>query len=166
MYAVRYYSSGKVPGKEEAIMAQVIIRTHGTDVAHEFAHNSDAIAYKAEAEEQGFKAFLRPDPEVGMGVTLRYPQDTYPYVITRVSPSGKTIWVKPLEGVSKATGHSPARYDGPYPVWSHTYTAEELVSMVRADAPERRVNKVKHGWASHGTPYSIGKATFHRNYSL
>lgn len=107
----------------------------------------------------------QPNPEVGMGVTLMYPQDRYGFVIIRVSPSGKTIWIAPLKGVDLSTGHQPARYDGPFPVWSHTYTDEERASMILEGAPERQVRLGKRGWASHGTPYSVGQAVMHRNYS-
>lgn len=147
-------------------MAQVVVRVNYQDVVHEYVHNSDAYVYAAECEAQGYRAHVVPNPEVGMGMTLHYPQDSYPFVITRVSPSGKTVWVKPLEPVSKSTGHEPDHMEGPFPVWSHTYTAEEMVSMVRADAPERMVRKTKHGWSSHGTPYGLGQARYHRNYSF
>lgn len=146
-------------------MAQVIVRVDYKDVTHEFAHNSDAVFQAAVWASEGLRATVVYDPEVGMGATLHYPQDSYPFVITRVSPSGKSFWVKPLVGVSKTTGHSPERYDGPFPVWSHVYTPDELVSMVQAEAPERMVRKTKYGWSSHGTPYSVGQARFHRNYS-
>ena len=146
-------------------MAQVIVRVSGKEVTHEYAFNSDAYHYAAECKEQGYTAFVRPDPEVGMGATLQYPQDAYPFVITRVSPSGKTVWVKPVKSVDKSTGHEPAHFEGPWPVWHHVYSPAELEQFVQAEAPERMVRKVKYGWASHGTPYSIGQAVFHRNYS-
>lgn len=103
---------------------------------------------------------------VGEGMTLQYPQDSYPYVIVRVSPSGKTAWVKRVKAVDLSTGHEPAYFEGPFPVWSHTYTAEELQSMVMEDAPELPVRRGKHGgWAHKGTPFSARGAVFHRNYS-
>lgn len=105
-------------------------------------------------------------PQVGDGMTLCFPQDSYGYVVTRVSPSGKTVWVKPLEVVNKATGHEPTRYDGPFPVWSHDYTEEERRTMVREDAPERMVRLSKHGyWTSNGLDFAAGGARYHRNYS-
>jgi hypothetical protein len=106
-------------------------------------------------------------PQVGDGMTMAYPQDYYPYVIVRVSPSGKTVWVKPLEEVSTKTGHSPARYDGPFPVWEHTYTDEERKSMIRNDAPEQKVTRSRDGlsWSLHGTPMLRGGAGYRRNYS-
>jgi len=106
-------------------------------------------------------------PQVGDGMTLCYPQDSYPYVITRVSPSGKTVWVKPLQIVDKTTGHEPARFDGPFPVWSHTYTDEERASMIVENAPERQVSRSRDGlyWTSKGTPFARGGAVYHRNYS-
>jgi hypothetical protein len=103
---------------------------------------------------------------VGDGVTLNYPQDAYGYVVTRVSASGKTAWVKPLRTVDLSTGHQPARYDGPFPVWTHRYTPEECESMVRADAPETKIVKSVHGgWVNRGSHFSAGGAVYHRNFS-
>lgn len=102
---------------------------------------------------------------VGDGMTLCYPQDRYPFVVVRVSDSGKTAWVKPLEIVDLSTGHEPDRFDGNFPVWSHSYTEEERQSMVQEDAPERMVRLTKRGWASKGTPFTAGAARYHRNYS-
>lgn len=106
-------------------------------------------------------------PQVGDGMTLYYPQDRYGYVITRVSPSGKTVWVKPLREVSRATGHEPARHDGPWPVWTHTYTDEERQTMQVEGAPEQRVNRSRDGlsWSMNGLPMARGGAMYHRNYS-
>lgn len=105
-------------------------------------------------------------PQVGDGMTLCYPQDSYPFVVVRVSESGKTVWVKPLETVDKTTGHEPARFDGPFPVWSHLYTDEERRTMVRENAPERAVRLSKHGhWTSKGSDFAAGGARYHRNYS-
>lgn len=105
-------------------------------------------------------------PQVGDGMTMAYPQDYYPYVITRVSPSGKTVWVKPLEIVSLETGHQPARFDGPFPVWEHTYTDEERRTMVR-DLPEIRVNRSRDGltWSAGGVTMLRGGAGYRRNFS-
>jgi hypothetical protein len=110
--------------------------------------------------------------KVGEGATLIYPQDSYPYVITRISESGKTAWARPLKTVSLATGHAPARHDGPWPVWSHTYTPEELVSLAYSEAEEEfpsfreiRITLTATGWKTKGTPVELGKARYHRNYS-
>ncbi len=104
------------------------------------------------------------EPVVGEGATLCYPQDTYGYVITRVSPSGKTFWMVPLALVDKTTGHEPDHYEGPFPVWSHTYTEQEREEM-RLDTKEIVVRKVKRGWSRNGTPVALGSARYHRNYS-
>lgn len=104
-------------------------------------------------------------PAVGDGMTMHFPQDSYPFVIVAISASGKTAKVKPLKTVDLTTGHKPARFDGPFPVWSHSYTDEERASMIVEEAPERTVRLTKNGWTSHGTPFSVGSAHFHRNYS-
>jgi hypothetical protein len=106
-------------------------------------------------------------PEVGQGVTLHYPQDSYPFVITEVSASGKTIKIQPVEPVSRDTGHEPARFDGPWPVWSHTYTAEELQTLKReTPTPDTlRYNSRSRRWAGRNGDWSVGVARYHRNYS-
>lgn len=105
-------------------------------------------------------------PQVGDGMSIDYPQDSYPLVITRVSPSGKTVWCKPVRTVDRSTGHEPARHDGPWPVWHHIYTAEELQTYMEAEASERQVTRSRDGltWSMSGTPISRG-ALYHRNYS-
>jgi hypothetical protein len=131
------------------------------------AARMEAIRAEREARKAAQEAEARDyQPQVGDGMTMAYPQDMYPYVITRVSPSGKTVWVKPLELVSKDTGHEPARFDGPFPVWHHIYTAEERQTMVR-DLPEIRVNRSRDGlrWTAGATPFLRGDACYHRNYS-
>lgn len=105
-------------------------------------------------------------PQVGDGMTLCYPQDQYPFVVVRVSDSGKTVWVKPLEIVNKSTGHEPERFDGPFPVWSHSYTEEERKTMIRDSVPERAVRLSKSGWwTSKGSDFAAGGARYYRNYS-
>ena len=101
---------------------------------------------------------------VGQGATLLYPQDCYPLLIVRVSDSGKSAWVVRVKEVSKETGHEPARFDGPFPVWSHTYTEEELQEL-KVDMEPFMIRLGKHGWTRKGTPVSVGHAMFHRNYS-
>lgn len=103
--------------------------------------------------------------QVGKGMTKSYPQDSYPYVIVRVSDSGKTVWVKPIKSVNLETGHEPAYFNGPFPVWSHSYTEEEMQSMMIKEAPELAVRLTKRGWSHRGIPFRAGKARYHRDYS-
>jgi hypothetical protein len=105
-------------------------------------------------------------PRVGDGMTLCYPQDSYPLVIVRVSPSGKTVWVDRLRPVDLSTGHKPARYDGPFPVWSHTYTDEERETM-RENREPIKVTRSRDGsyWTANGVNVAYGGARYHRNYS-
>ncbi len=106
-----------------------------------------------------------PAAVVGQGATMHYPQDSYGFVIVEVSPSGKTAKVAPLKTVDMTTGHEPAYFNGPFPVWSHSYTEEELVSMRIEDAPLSTIRLTKRGWSKNGTPFSVGGARFHRDYS-
>lgn len=100
--------------------------------------------------------------KVGMGATICYPQDAYPAVVTKVSKTGKVITVERLETVSAKTGHKPARFDGPFPVWSHTYTDEELQSM-RTGATA--VYTWRESTGTWGPNVRVGSAHYERNYS-
>lgn len=102
-------------------------------------------------------------PVVGMGATMVYVQDTYGYVITEVSESGKTIKIQRLATVDTSTGHKPAYYEGPFPVWSHDYTPDEMEAMREGVTEVARLTK--RGWSARGTLVQIGTAHYHRNYS-
>lgn len=107
-----------------------------------------------------------PRPEVGQGATLHYPQDTYGFVVTKVSESGKTVTLAELISPSLATGHEVDRHDGPFPIWDHTYTEDELKSMVDPAGKITTIRLNKNGrWMSKGTPFTVGKARYYRNYS-
>lgn len=108
--------------------------------------------------------------QVGEGATLIFPQDKYPYVVTRVSASGKVAWVKRLQIVDTSTGHQPDYYLGPWPVWDHEYTKAELVSLAREDAREERIYRDKNGyWRMSGWDskplVALGRARYRRDYS-
>jgi hypothetical protein len=149
---------------------------------------ADREAVYAEAEAEGFReivehsGYISADrlrevlqscrdardyqPKVGDGMSIVYPQDRYPLVIVRVSPSGKTVWVKPLRTVDRSTGHEPDRFDGPWPIWDHDYTDEERETLREDGAKERQVRRSPDGlsWSSYGTPIARG-ARYFRNYS-
>lgn len=105
-------------------------------------------------------------PQIGQGATLHYPQDTYGFVVTKVSDSGKTVTLAELVSPSLATGHTVDRHDGPFPIWDHTYTEDELKSMIDPQGKVTTIRLNKKGrWASKGTPFTVGKARYYRNYS-
>lgn len=101
-----------------------------------------------------------------VGATLLFPQDTYGYVVVKASKSGKVLTAIRLETPSLTTGHKPARFDGPWPVWEHFYTDEELRTM-RLEGNEIRLtwsekgNRYRHA----GTSFVVGAARYYRNYS-
>lgn len=105
--------------------------------------------------------------KAGTPATLLYPQDAYPYVVTRVSASGKTAWMERLVLVNATTGHEPAYSNGPFPVWNHTYTTEEVATMGSGSA-EVRISERKDGsWRVAGstTPVQVGRARYYRDFS-
>ena len=107
---------------------------------------------------------------VGDGMTLLAYNDSYPFVIVELSASGKTAKVRALKIVSASTGHKPARIEGGFPIWSHSYTAEERASMIVEENDDegneveaRTVRLTKNGWTSQGTRFSATGARYHRN---
>jgi len=147
--------------------AAILAEAEAEGLAETFRYRSFSSAARMRDHLTALRAARDYAPAVGDGMTAVYPQDRYPYVITRVSPSGKTVWVKPLQTVDLSTGHAPARYVGEWPVWDHAYTEEERAAYVIEDAPETRVNRSRDGlsWTAQGVGYQAGIARLLRNYS-
>ena len=108
-----------------------------------------------------------PAPAIGMGATQLYPQDRYPYVVVEVSATGHAIWVKPLETVSTATGHEPDGSCNGFPVWDHTYTDDELKTLVVERAEPTKLTRRQDGCyrpvGSSDVTFGIGHARYYRN---
>lgn len=93
-------------------------------------------------------------PAVGMGATKLYYSDRAAYTIVRVSPSGKTFWMKR----DKAT-----RTDSNGMSESQTYTYESLPDIM----PEEAVRLCKDGrWRSQGTPVHVGDRREYHDYGF
>jgi hypothetical protein len=78
-------------------------------------------------------------PTVGMGATIYAGSDAYPATVSRVSPSGKTIWVRKDEHM----------------VVSGTWEAGNVdyVTYPNPDADERQYTLRSNGrWMAKGTP--------------
>lgn len=102
-----------------------------------------------------------------VGATLTYVTDSHGYVVVAASPTGKQVTLVPLASPDLSTGHKPAEYNGGYPVWSHTYTDEELAWMARPQFGSRtaRWSEKKQGFYVHGARVRVGTARFYRNFS-
>lgn len=101
-----------------------------------------------------------------IGATLLFPQDRIPYVVIAATKSGKSLTAVRLATVDLTTGHKPARYDGPFPVWSHFYTDEERRTMrLEGNEVTLRWSEKKQRYTNGGTPFSVGTAQYHRNHS-
>lgn len=103
--------------------------------------------------------------EPGTGATLLYPQDRMPYVV--VGSTEKTITVVPLPMVSYQTGHKPRGKHNGFPVWDHTYTDDEIEEFTTKAliGPKRAYLRKDGRYYLGGTPMSVGKARFYRNYA-
>lgn len=102
----------------------------------------------------------KTQPQVGMGATLVYPNDRYPYVVVAVSPSGKQITVEELETVTPAmanTEPSPGE-------WSYYYTAEDLRN--RRTGQKKVAHLRKNGrYYLNDIPLALGTARLRWDYS-
>lgn len=100
-----------------------------------------------------------------LGATLCFPQDRYGYVVVRASKTGTVLTLQRLVSVNTATGHKPDRYDGPWPVWDHLYTPEEMASMAEEGEFRATWSEKRQCYRLHGTPVHVGHARYYRNYS-
>ncbi|VVB50620.1 Uncharacterised protein [uncultured archaeon] len=95
-----------------------------------------------------------PKPEVGMGATKLYFTDRAAYTIVRVSPSGKTFWMKR----DKAT-----RTDTNGMSESQTYSYESLPDIM----PEEAVRLCQDGqWRSVGMKVLVSARREYHDYSF
>ena len=107
------------------------------------------------------------DEKKVLGATIVYPQDQCPVLLTRVGRAGNTIWFIKVKSVDSNTGHQPARYEGPFPVWDHTYSEDELVRLGQPSQEPRiaRWSEARQCYLWYGTPVHVGDARYYRNYS-
>jgi hypothetical protein len=106
-------------------------------------------------------------PVEGTHATIHYPQDSYPAVVVRATKSGKTAWIKTVVAASSIDSIEPSRYDGPWPVYDHTYTDEEVAEYTLHGAQETRVflRKDGHYRTASGALVTFGSAHYYRNFS-
>ena len=103
-----------------------------------------------------------------LGATEVFPQDRYPFRVVRISPSGKTIFIVPLRTVDLTTGHQPARREGPWPVWDHAYTDDEIRKFTQEQPPMAvRWNAKAESYRlpNRGAFIRVGEARYYRNFS-
>lgn len=100
-------------------------------------------------------------PAVGMGASLIYPSDIYPYVIVRVV-SDKAIDVARLDHSSL----KPSGDHNGFPVFSSVIDPKDFAVAPGWDKSPDRARKHKDGrWYIHGSPLAIGFAKYRRDWS-
>lgn len=115
-------------------------------------------------------AALEKRGNLTVGATLCFPQDRYGMVVVKASKTGTVLYAYRLKTPGLDTGHSPARFDGPWPVWDHTYTEEEMAKTMRHESGGRELlrlnwSEAKQCYRSGGTPVFVGAARYVRNHS-
>jgi hypothetical protein len=108
---------------------------------------SATYIYEGFCEEQGKRIKEEREITVGMGCTFGVGSDAYPAFVTRISDSGKTVWVKRGDFVAdKENGHD---YFGNQ-VW---------ICTPNDSREEEAVRKTKYGWKmTGGSRVYFGKA--------
>lgn len=66
-------------------------------------------------------------PTVGMGATLYFGSDAYPATVSRVSPSGKTLWVRQDEVMVTAGQFEAGNVD--YVTYENPGAAEHMYTL-------------------------------------
>lgn len=86
-----------------------------------------------------------------------------------VSVATRSVLLAPVKTVSHETGHTPARHEGPFPVWDHSYTQAEAEAMkIGGNGNVVRATLRKDGkWyiANTKTRVTFGEARYYRDYS-
>lgn len=88
--------------------------------------------------------------EVGMGATRGVGSDCYPYHVSRISDSGKTVWIQAAD-YTPAEGHDH-------------FGSQKYIVTPNPNAPEERVSKTKYGWkTTYGSLIRFGYARVYKD---
>ena len=97
-------------------------------------------------------------PEVGMGATMCYPQDCYPYVVIAVGPNAKTLKVLRL----RTDGLKPSGQCNGFPVFDEDVPTDRIEGgTLPAIAYLRKDGR----YYVKGTRLSVGRARYSRNWA-
>lgn len=95
----------------------------------------------------------QPTPEVGMGITILMWTDRHAGTITRVSPSGKTIWYQQDEA-TRTDDHGMSE-------------SQEYEYKADTNAEVRSARLTKSGaWKDHGTQIALGYRNEYHDFSF
>lgn len=169
------YIDGATQASERHMLVgcQVIVRTYAglcpvDDFTGKVTSNNPSSPYIAVdgLQYRKYEIFthtaIAPDPTVGMGATLCYPQDRHPYVIVAVGATGKTVQVLPL----KTEGLKPTGKCNGFPVFDHKIEGDEIGKRMDGMAIRKTAHLRKDGrFYLGGTPLAIGSAQYYRNYA-
>ena len=72
-----------------------IDRQYHEDCTGSYVLDGETVEYTQKLDRKG--RVIEPEPKVGMFANIRGYSDVNPYIITRVSPSGKTMTIVPLD---------------------------------------------------------------------
>lgn len=99
--------------------------------------------------------------QVGDLATLCYPQDLYPYIVTKVSPGGRKVT---LSAIGHA-GIAPAALHNGFPFFDHSFSTDEARHLVQPDSTLVAYLGA-NGYSVDGfTPIALGVARYRRDWS-
>jgi hypothetical protein len=91
-------------------------------------------------------------PRVGDRATLHHPSDSYPYIVRKVSPSGRTVMIQRLDHtIVSGSFHTNDA------VVEYSERADDPKEYRRVDWSPRR-----NRYTSKGTPVSFGNARYYQ----
>ncbi|MEN9919937.1 MAG: hypothetical protein RL662_2373 [Bacteroidota bacterium] len=103
-------------------------------------------------------------PKVGMGVTLHYPSDCYPYEITKVV-SEQTLEIRAMN-YEPIPGWKPDFHPGGFVGHISNLHDQKFTYSSNPNGRITRIRLNKNGrWMNKTIPYSVGEAIYFRNWN-
>jgi hypothetical protein len=103
-------------------------------------------------------------PKVGMGVTLHYPNDCYPYEITKLV-SEQTLEIRAMNH-TPVPGWVPDFSPGGFCGHFHNLHEQQFTYTSNPEGRVTRIRLNKRGnWMHKSIPYSVGEAKFFRDWN-
>lgn len=141
---------------------------YGPSINEQEAYNTILLSKDPEVIKQYFlhqpsrKILLTP--KVGMGVTLLYPNDCYPYEIIKIV-SSQTLEIRAMN-YEPVPGWKPDFHPGGF--CGHTSNLRDQ-KFTYTSNPEGRITRIrlnkKGRWMNGSIPYSVGEAAYFRDWN-
>lgn len=142
--------------------------TYGPSHNEETAYKTILLSKDPEVAKQYFihqptrKMLLTPT--IGLGVTLHYPSDCYPYEVTKVI-SSQTLEIRAMHH-TPVPGWIPDFHPGGFVGHISNLRDQEFTYTSNPNGRISRIRLNKKGqWVAGSIPYSVGSAKFFRDWN-